>query len=521
MKLSRFLTYITTLAFVFVLAACSGKDTTSIDLTQLNDLPVLSIQTVSNDKNVMEFVTEPVSPHVAESIASWTPDYEMPPAPYYEPCTITLTDTDRTTLLDHVNANVKVRGNWTTSYDKKPLRIKFEEAQNLFGLNDGATFKNWVLLAEYKDASMLRNKVALSVARELMAEDRLYASDAAFVEVVINGQYWGVYLLAEQQQINSDRVNITEAEEGYTGTDIGYFMEFDGYYMNEPALQQFYVDYADNAALIPFDGNGGSGKTMKCLPEKKYESKKEIGISIKSDIYSQEQHDFIASYVNNVYNIMYAAAYLEEAYLFNEDYTEIVKTTSITPEEAVERVVNIPSLVDAYIINELFCDADIYWSSFYMSVDFGPEGDKKLTFTAPWDFDSALGNKNRCLDGTGFYAANIVPDVNGGTYYTINPWLAVLIYEDRVQELIREKWTKAYDSGVFTRACTMIESDRDQYQDALLRNYDKWDNIRNNQAFVTELSYRAAGCKNQAEAADFLSEWLQNRVEFLNEHWHS
>ncbi len=260
---------------------------------------------------------------------------------------------------------------------------------------------------------------------------------------------------------------------------------------------------------------------MKCLSDKKYSLKKDIGISIKSDIYSQEQHDFIASYVNNVYYIMYAAAYLDEAYLFNEDYTEIVQTTDISPEEAVERVVNIPSLVDAYILNELFCDADIYWSSFYMSVDFGPEGDKKLTFTAPWDFDSALGNKNRCLDGTGFYAANIVPDVNGGVYNTINPWLAVLIYEDRVQELIRKKWTEAYDSGIFTRAYAMIESDRNQYQNAFLRNYDKWDNIRNNHAFVMELSYRAAGCKTQAEAADFLLEWIQSRVEFLNEQWHS
>ncbi len=212
MKPTQILKYILILTLSCSFAACSGKDTPSVDLTQLTDLPVLSIQTVSDAKDVMNFVTEPVAPHVAESIASWTPGYEMPPAPYYEPCTVTLTDTDRTTLLDGVNAEVKVRGNWTTSYDKKPLRIKFEEAQNLLGLNDGATFKNWLLLAEYKDASMLRNKVALSVARDLLAEDELYASDAAFVEVVINGQYWGVYLLAEQQQINSDRVNITEAE---------------------------------------------------------------------------------------------------------------------------------------------------------------------------------------------------------------------------------------------------------------------------------------------------------------------
>lgn len=510
-----------------LLSGCSGSHTSQeIDLSQLNDLPVISIETNSTDKNVMDFVTKPVTRHVAESIASWTPNYEMPPAPYYEACTVTLTDTDKTVLLDAAGAQVKVRGNWTTTYDKKPLRIKFDESQNLLGLNDGATFKNWLLLAEYKDASLLRNKAALALARELLAGDGLYASDAAFVEVVINGQYWGVYLLAEQQQVNKDRVDITEVPEGYTGTDIGYFMEFDGYYMHEDPLQQFFVDYADNAELIPFDGNGGSGETMKCLSDPVFGHKKDIGISIKSDIYSEEQRNFIASFVNNVYYIMYAAAYNDEAYIFNDTYTEIAKTDALSPKEAVEQVVDVSSLANAYLINELLCDADVYWSSFFLSVDFGRSGNKKLTFEAPWDYDSAMGNKDRCLDGTGFYAANIVPDVNGGPgnggdYNSINPWLAVLAYEDWYQDIITRKWTDTYDSGVFDRVYAMIESDQSLYSEAFDRNYQKWDNINNRSSFEQELSWRSAACHTQKEATDFLLEWLKSRVEFLNEYWHS
>ncbi len=514
------------------LSACSGSDTadsiggaSSVDMSVFTDIPVLSIETKSTAKNVMNFVTKPVTRHVATSISSWTPGYVMPPEPYYEACSVTLTDTDGTVLLNGANAEVKVRGNWTTSYDKKPLRIKFEQSQNLLGLNDGATFKNWLLLAEYKDASMLRNKAALSVARELFSKDGLYASDTELVEVVINGQYWGVYLLAEQQQINKDRVNITEVQEGYSGTDIGYLMEFDGYYMHEEPLQQFFVDYMDNAPLLPFDGEGGK-RHMTCLSHPIYGRKDDIGISIKSDIYSEDQRDFIASFVDNVYNIMYYAAYEGTAYVFNEDYTQIEMTTDITPMEAVSLVVDVQSLVDTYIINELLCDADVYWSSFYMSADFGPEGNKKLTFQAPWDFDSAMGNKNRCLDGTGFYAANIVPDVNGGphgggNFETINPWLAVLIYEDWFQEAVKTTWTAAYDNGVFSRALTMIAEDTDRCQNAFLRNYDKWDNIIQNYAFVNELSSEAARCRTQQEAADFLARWFESRVDFLNEHWHN
>ncbi|MDE5564687.1 MAG: CotH kinase family protein, partial [Oscillospiraceae bacterium] len=450
---------------MLLLSGCSGTDTqissselpeteavvtteTEPDTTEYSiggTIPVLSIETINQEADVLDFVEKTVSSPIAKSIASWTPGYKMPPAPYYEACTITLTDADNTVLLNAADAKVKVRGNWTTTYDKKPLRIKFTETQNLLGLNDGEQMKNWVLLAEYKDTSMLRNKTALSIARELLGEDGLYAADAAFVEVEINHQYWGVYLLTELQQINPDRVNITEPEKNYAGTDIGYFMEFDGYFTNEDALHQFHVDYADNAPLVPFDGNGGSERTITPLSEGPQDLKKDVGMTIKSDIYTQEQHDFIASYVNNVYRILYAAAYEDTAYQFDSSYTEI-SAADITAREAIEQVIDVNSLVDMYIISELTCDADIYWSSFFMDVDFEPDGDRRLRFEAPWDFDSALGNKNRCADGTGFYAANIIPDVND-EYETVNPWLAVLMYEDWFQDLIREKWTNAYDSG--------------------------------------------------------------------------
>ena len=486
----------------------------SVDIT----MPVLSINTVSTDRNAMDFVTKPVASHVSSQIASWTPGYIMPPEPYYEDCTITLKD-DNTLLLDKIEAKVKVRGNWTTTYDKKPLRIKFSEKQNMLGLNDGAQMKNWVLIAEYKDGSMLRNKATFEIAKEIFLEDGFYVSDAEFVEVYINDKYWGVYLLAEYQQINENRVDITKAEKDYTGTDIGYFLEMDGYYYTEDSLQQFRIDYANNSPLTPYDGKGGSGRTIKYLDNC------DGGFTIKSDIYSENQRNFIKNYIDKVYDILYYAAYKDEAYIFNSSYTDISKTTDITPREAIERVINVESLVDTYIINEIGCDADIYWSSFYMSVDFGEGGDKKLTFCAPWDFDSGLGNKNRCADGTGYYASNIVPDVNGGPrgggqFETMNPWLVVLAYEDWYRDMIKDSWTEAYDSGVFNRVCAMIEDTANNYSEMFDRNYDKWNNIRNNGSFAGELSSGAKRCKTHKQAAEYLKNWLTSRVEFLNGEFH-
>ena len=482
---------------------------------------LISIETINKAENVMDFVEKTVAPHVAADIATWTPNYEMPPAPYYEDCLVTVKDKNENITIENADAKVKVRGNWTTTYDKKPLRIKFVEKRNMLGLNDGAEMKNWVLLAEYKDGSMLRDKAALEIARGLLEEDGLYASDAEFAEVEINDEYWGMYLLAELQQINPNRVNITEpATVDYAGTDIGYFLEFDGYFDDEPELQMFHVDYANNAPLVPFDGEGGDGREITCLPEGSGDYKNDIGVTIKNDIISQEQHDFISSFVNNSYKIMYEAAYNDAAYVFNEDYSEIVPASDITPFEAVDKVVNLESLADMYIISEITCDADIYWSSFFMTADFGETGDKKLTFTAPWDFDSAMGNKDRCADSTGLYAANIVPDVNG-EYETINPWLAVLMYEEWFTDIIRENWTEAYNSGLFTGACDMIKADTAEYTAAFNRNYTRWNNIVENDIFEAELSENSRKCRTHSDASEYLYNWLTKRIDYLNEYWNS
>lgn len=481
-----------------------------------NGIALIDIRTNSDSPDVMDFVTKPVARYVAEDIASWTKGYVIPPEPYYEACTVTVTDKDGNELISSAGANVKVRGNWTTTYDKKPLRIKFDEKQSMLGLNDGAEQKNWVLVAAYKDGSLLRDKTALDISREILGQDGLYSSDCQLAEVVINGQYWGMYLLAEQQQVSGSRLDITQPEKDYTGTDIGYFLEYDGYFRNEDDLHSFHISYNDNAPLVPFDGQDGGGVTVTCMDK----NKSDIGFTIKSDIYSQEQHDFIENFVDGVYCIMYEAAYNDKAFVFNEDFSEIKQSEELTPQEAVEKVVNVDSLADMYIISELTCDADLYWSSFFMDADFGGEGDKRLTFEAPWDFDSSMGNRPRCADGSGFYAASLIPDVNE-TYETVNPWLTVLIYQDWFQDIIREKWTASYDSGIFEKAAAQITEDAGTYSSAFDRNYQRWNNIADKSAFVGELSKDSAHCLTHQQAADYLADWLTKRVDFMNSYWHT
>ena len=113
------------------------------------NMPMLVIETVSQDPNVMDFIKKPVAGHVSKLIASWTPGYTIPPEPYYEACKVYMTTAKDSGTPAAVDADVKVRGNWTTNYDKKPLKLKFAEKTSLAQLADGEGFKNWLLLAGY------------------------------------------------------------------------------------------------------------------------------------------------------------------------------------------------------------------------------------------------------------------------------------------------------------------------------------------------------------------------------------
>ena len=128
----------------------------------------------------------------------------------YVDCTITTSNCDEDYILNEAVCEIKVRGNYTLNYAKKPFRLKFDKKQKMFGLNDNAKAKSWVLLADWKDRSLSNNATNFFLGNTILASDGYYSSDYRHVEVYLNGKYWGVYLLAEQQQLNEYLIDLTE-----------------------------------------------------------------------------------------------------------------------------------------------------------------------------------------------------------------------------------------------------------------------------------------------------------------------
>lgn len=411
------------------------------------------------------------------------------------------------------DAEVRVRGNSTANFEKKSYRIKFTEKRSFLGLNDGAECKNWVLLACYKDVSFLRDAAIFEAARTLLGDDGYYSSDFSFAEVSVNGSYNGMYLVAEQQQVNKNRVDVNEPDEGYTGTDIGYLVEYDGLATREDAGTWFTVDYKD----YPIRCEDGSERLPSQWPV--FFNRTTVTYTIKNDMYGDdpsntEQFGFISAYIENVFKIAYDAIYNGVYNTFNETYTEIVPSTYTDSYSAISAVIDVRSWVDMFLLQEIACDNDIDWSSFFMSVDMSADGNKKLTFEAPWDFDSGLGMMKGLEDYDKIFSANASTVAMNG----LNPFIALPFSADWFREMCAERWNEFIEEGGATRTLGLIYAVTRGYEDEFARNYERWDNL----GVYTDEQYQSETVltfRTQEDAADYLYNWITDRIEFLTNYF--
>ena len=99
---------------------------------------------------------------------------------------------------------IKGRGNSTWSMPKKPYRLKLNKKASLCGFGEA---KNYVLLANHIDPTLMLNAVAFKIARLL---DMPFTNHAVPVDVTLNGQYKGSYMLTEQVEVKENRIDLDE-----------------------------------------------------------------------------------------------------------------------------------------------------------------------------------------------------------------------------------------------------------------------------------------------------------------------
>lgn len=107
------------------------------------------------------------------------------------------------------NCTIKGRGNSTWEYEKRPYLLNFTEATDL--LDMGAANK-WVLLANATDESNLRNKLIYDLASKTGMR---WTPQCEYVDVYLNGEYAGLYLLAERVEVGENRLNLADDPDSF------------------------------------------------------------------------------------------------------------------------------------------------------------------------------------------------------------------------------------------------------------------------------------------------------------------
>lgn len=155
--------------------------------------------------------------------------------------------------FDAAEVNIKGRGNSTWNMPKKPYRLKFSKKQKFGGLPEKA--KNFALIANFIDPTLMRNSVALKVAQMVGLP---FTNHFTPVELIINGTYRGSYLLTEKIGINGASVDIDES--------TGILWEMDSNYdedykflspiyrlplmVKDPDLEEIAAESGEDASVI-------------------------------------------------------------------------------------------------------------------------------------------------------------------------------------------------------------------------------------------------------------------------------
>lgn len=246
---------------------------------------------------------------------------------------------------------IRLRGNSTMKARKQPYRIKFDKKQSLFGLKSN---KSWVLLADYYDQSYIRNYTAFTLADQFDNLD--FVPTPHHVALVINNEFKGLYLLCEQMDEKKGRANVDEDFDVSVDKEFPFFVEMDANanFEGVTGIDNFYVESVNNHVEIKF-------------PEAD-----ERYATDTSDIV----YDYIYEYINAVFTSLKTNEKVDVSFRDNP--------------VGFEDLVDINSVVDYYLINEIMINTDNPYKSIY----FHKTKNGKMEFGPIWDFDFSMTTKH-------------------------------------------------------------------------------------------------------------------------------
>ncbi|MBQ8497096.1 MAG: CotH kinase family protein [Clostridia bacterium] len=277
-------------------------------------------------------------------------------------------------------SEIKARGNATFTYLKKPYQIKLGEKTAIFGMEKA---KTWILLANYTDQTAIHNALAFELGNAL---DIPYNIDYRFVNLYIDGEYRGLYMITEKVQVDNNRVDITDLEkanenanEGKAGDEFSIAKQTGGEVVERSILS--YYTYA-SGMKSPEDITGGyivELDTNRGLSEPCHFVTENGNVyTVKAPEYaSREEMEYIAELFADMEEAIFSADGYNQKGVHYSEY------------------IDMESFAGIYTAQELLKNWDAYLSSMFFFKDADQDGERaKIYMGSLWDMDNTLGNIN-------------------------------------------------------------------------------------------------------------------------------
>ena len=349
-----------------------------------------------------------------------------------------------------ISGTIRGRGNSTWGWEKKPYKIKLDEKASLLGLDDN---RDWILLANYADKSLIRNTLAYELGRILNGV--AWSPHAYPVDLFVNGEYQGVYTLGEHMEVAKGRIDI---EEGSTEVDTDYLLEVGGMAPTGDVngVHYFHTD----SLLVRF-------------------------ATFKSPEYTEitkEQKEFL------------------------KDYFETAEA-AIKSGEGYEEYIDVDSFIDWIILHEISYNID---SCFRRSCFLVKEKSGKIKMAAYWDFDLAFGNfshDNKKYNDLATYGSS-----EKDAYVSYN-WCTYLFRDKEFCERFISRWNEVRDIILETTAITIETYGEKLNGGSQQQNFTVWDIWDKRAGFQS--SWCSAENSFGKQLA-YLENFVKKRVDFID-----
>lgn len=354
---------------------------------------------------------------------------------------------------------IRGRGNYTwTGFDKKPYRLKLDKKQPLLGMPKS---KHWALLAHADDnKGFLRNIAGFQLSRLLGLP---WTPEDEPVEVVLNGDYIGLYFLTETIRIDKDRVDIYDYDSEVEDA--------------EKALEKD----PDNAELKAALQTARDAQPGWLVEIDNYDDPQQVKIQSKDN--GQILHVTYASpedYITDAHKEWLLRTFTD---LDSHIYTDNIDTP-VWPD-----LIDIDDAARFFITNQLTDNFEAYHGSCKLYRDASPHStDTKWHFGPVWDFGSSF-NREPCQ-----YL------FEGEVWY--NHWIERMLRYPAMRSAVAEQLkTLLDDTDRYNSIYTYIDNRIAQINTAAAADLDRWPDYGN-----TDLTGRARDVKQKLrDAVKFLS----------------